>query len=65
MSGKPVWHLQPGVQMNGETVAEVAKMACALKSLSACTALVPDQEDNPEELQQLAQSGLDAMNRIF
>ena len=51
--------------MTVDTANEVAKIACALKSLSAYTALMLDKEDDSEELQQMVQSGLEAMNRIF
>ena len=51
--------------MNVDTANEVAKIACALKSLSAYAILMLEQEDNSDELQQMVQSGLDAMNRIF
>ena len=65
MTDKPAWELQPGIQMNADTANEVAKIACALKSLSAYATLMLDEEDDSEELQQMVQSGLDAMNRIF
>ena len=59
------WQLQPGIQMNAETADEVAKIACALKSLSAYATLMLEQEDDSDELQQMVQSGMEAMNRIF
>jgi hypothetical protein len=65
MTEKPAWELQPGIQMNVDTANEVSKIACALKSLSAYTALMLDKEDDSEELQQMVQSGLEAMSRIF
>ena len=65
MLKKPAWELQPGVQMDTDTATEVAKVACALKSLSAYATLMLDKEDDSEELQQMVQSGLEAMNRIF
>ena len=65
MKDDSAWALQPGIQMNADTANEVAKIACALKSLSAYTALMLDKEDDSEELQQMVQSGLEAMNRIF
>jgi hypothetical protein len=65
MAEKPVWELQPGVKMSADTANEVARIACALKSLSAYTALLLAQEDDSEELQQMVQDGLEAMNRIF
>jgi len=65
MKNDSAWSLQPGIKMDAATANEVAKIACALKSLSAYTALMLDKEDDSEELQQIVQSGLEAMNRIF
>src|SRR5574340_679744 len=65
MSEKMNWKLKPGVNLTPELVDEVAKIACALKSLSAYTTLALEREDCPEDLQQIVQDGLDAMVRIF
>lgn len=62
---EPIWKLQDGVSMNQETAQEVAKIACALKSLSAYVTLSREAEDAPEELQQIVDEGLDAMKKIF
>jgi hypothetical protein len=59
------WKLQAGVKMAPEVADEVAKIACALKSLSAYTTLALEREDCPEDLQQIVEEGLDAMVRIF
>lgn len=59
------WKLQPGVNIAPEVADEVAKIACALKSLSAYTTLVLEREDCPEDLQQIVEEGLEAMVRIF
>ncbi|MDD5330309.1 MAG: hypothetical protein PHX38_09910 [Sulfuricella sp.] len=59
------WQLQEGIKMDGTTAAEVAKIACALKSLSAYTSLAMESEDAPEDLQTIVDEGLDAMARIF
>jgi hypothetical protein len=59
------WKLKPGVNIAPEQVEDVAKIACALKSLSAYTTFVVEREDCPEDLQQIVQEGLDAMGRIF
>jgi hypothetical protein len=59
------WKLKPGVNIAPEQVEDVAKIACALKSLSAYTTLAMEREDCPEDLQQIVQEGLDAMVRIF
>jgi len=65
MSEKTNWKLKPGVNIAPEQVDDVAKIACALKSLSAYTTLAMEREDCPEDLQQIVQDGLDAMVRIF
>ena len=65
MTDKKNWHLQPGVAMSPEAADEVAKIACALKSLSAYTSLAVEREDCPPELQQIVDEGLDAMARVF
>jgi hypothetical protein len=43
----------------------VAKIACALKSLSAYTTLVVEREDCPAELQKIVEDGLEAMTQVF
>lgn len=65
MTEKKNWKLQPGVNLSPEVVDEVAKIACALKSLSAYTTFAMEREDCPEDLQQLVDDGLEAMARIF
>jgi hypothetical protein len=60
-----IWKLQEGVKMDEATAADVAKIACALKSLSAYTSLAMDSEDAPEDLQAIVDEGLEAMARIF
>jgi hypothetical protein len=62
---KKNWTLQDGVQMNAATAEEVAKIACALKSLSAYAALAYEQENDPAELHNLVDDGLEAMQKIF
>ncbi|MDK9723860.1 MAG: hypothetical protein OEL88_03150 [Sterolibacteriaceae bacterium MAG5] len=59
------WQLQPGVQMPADTAAEVAKIACALKSLSAYASLVIEREDCPEDLQQIVDEGVQAIGKVF
>ena len=61
MSDK-TWKLKEGVTLEAE---EVAKIACALKSLAIYTSLACDNEDNPEELQEIVDEGITAMNKIF
>lgn len=62
---KKNWSLREGVQMDAATAAEVAKIACALQSLSMYSALAYEQEDAPADLQPLVDEGLDAMHKIF
>lgn len=62
---KKNWTLRPDVAMNPELASEVAKIACALKSLSAYTTFALEREDCPEDLQQIVEEGLDAMARVF
>jgi len=44
---------------------DLAKIACALKSLAVYTSLVCDQDDSPEDLESIVNDGLAAMDRIF
>jgi hypothetical protein len=60
-----IWTLKEGVTMSPETTAEVVKMACALKSLSAYTSMACEDEGAPSDLQILVDEGLDAMQKIF
>jgi len=57
-----VWKLKQGVSLDAE---DVAKIACALKSLSVYTSMACDSDDNPEELKQLVDEGLQAVDKIF
>lgn len=61
----PIWTLQEGVSMSQDAAQEVAKIACALKSLSAYVTLSQETEGAPEELQQIVDEGLEAMKKIF
>ncbi len=56
------WKLKDGAELN---VDDVAKIACALKSLSAYTTLVCAEEDSPEDLEQIVKEGMEAMEKIF
>jgi hypothetical protein len=60
-----IWTLREGVKMDDATANEVAKIACALKSLSAYTSMAIESEDAPEDLQAIVDEGLEAMTRIF
>lgn len=57
-----IWKLKEGASLDAE---EVAKIACALKSLSVYTSMACDSDDNPEELRQLVDEGLQAIDNIF
>jgi hypothetical protein len=57
-----MWKLKEGVTLEAE---DVAKIACALKSLAIYTALACDNEENPDELKAVVDEGLEAMNKIF
>lgn len=65
MPEKKNWKLQPGVAMTPDIANEVAKVACALKSLSAYTTFAMDREDCPEDLRKIVDEGLEAMTRLF
>lgn len=62
---KKQWQLQPGINIDDKTADEVAKIACALKSLSIYASLVIEQEDCPEDLQQVVDEGVAAIGKIF
>lgn len=60
------WKLKEGVQMDDKTAAEVAKIACALKSVSMYTGLAFEEDSREsQELKQLVDDGLDAMSKVF
>jgi hypothetical protein len=65
MSEKQNWQLQPGIEMTPAVADDVAKISCALKSLSAFTTFVVEREDCPDDLKKIVEDGLDAMSRIF
>lgn len=56
------WKLKEGVELNPE---DVAKIACALKSLAAYTTLVCAEDDSPEDLQEIVNEGMQAIDKIF
>jgi hypothetical protein len=59
------WQLQRGVRISDEAAAEVAKIACALKSLAVFTTLAMEQDDCPEDLQVMVDEGLAAIDKLF
>jgi len=56
------WKLKEGAELN---IEDVAKIACALKSLSAYTILACADEDSPEDLEVIVDEGLDAIENLF
>ncbi len=62
---KKQWQLQKGVKMSDEAANEVAKIACALKSLSVYASLVIEREDCPEDLQKIVDEGVEAIGKVF
>lgn len=66
MAKKPQqWQLQRGIKMSEDAATEVAKIACALKSLSIFMGLVLDQDDCPEDLQKTVDEGIAAIDKLF
>jgi hypothetical protein len=59
------WQLQPSIKIDDATAEEIAKIACALKSLSLYTTLVLEEEDCPEDLQQVVDEGMAAIGKVF
>lgn len=59
------WQLQPGVKLDDTTAEEVAKIACALRSLSLYATLVLEQDDCPDDLQAVVDEGMAAVHKIF
>jgi hypothetical protein len=57
-----LWKVKEGVTIEAE---DVARIACALKSLSVYTSMACDSDDNPEELQHLVDEGMAAIEKIF
>ena len=62
MTAKPEMTIKAGVEPDN---VDLAKIACALKSLAVYTALACEHEDDPEELQQIVDEGLEAIDRVF
>jgi hypothetical protein len=60
-----IWKLKEGVVMSQEATADVVKMACALKSLSAYSSMACEDEDAPADLQAIVDEGLTSMQKIF
>ena len=56
------WKLKEGAELN---IDDVAKIACALKSLSAYTTLACADEESPDDLEVIVDEGLDAISNLF
>ncbi len=62
MSDDSNWKLKEGVEIN---IEDVAKIACALKSLAAYTTLACAEDDSPEDLEVIVEEGMDAIEKLF
>lgn len=56
------WKLKEGTKLN---IEDVAKIACALKSLAAYTTLACAEEDSPDDLEVIVDEGLHAIDKLF
>jgi translation elongation factor EF-1beta len=54
--------LRDGVELNLE---DVEKIALGLKSLATYSMLAYEHDDDPEDLDEIVQEGLDAIDRLF
>jgi hypothetical protein len=54
--------LKEGAELN---VEDVARIACALKSLAVYTSLACEEEDSPDELREIVDRGLQSINKLF
>ena len=54
--------LRPGARLE---LSEVVKIAVGLKSLAAYSMLAYDHEDDPDDLQQVVDEGLEAIQKLF
>lgn len=62
---KNSWSLQPDIKMDEQLASDVAKIACALQSLSVYTSQHLDEDEAPEMLRTIVDEGMEAMKRIF
>ena len=54
--------LKFGAELN---IGDVSKIALALKSLATYTMLAYEHDDDPEDLQDIVDDGLEAINKLF
>jgi hypothetical protein len=59
------WKLQPGIKIEENTAGEIAKIALALKSLALYATLELDQDECPEDLKQVVDEGVAAIDKVF
>jgi hypothetical protein len=59
------WKLQPGVNIDDKTAEQVHKIALALKSLALYATLELDQDECPEDLRQVVDAGVTAIDKVF
>jgi hypothetical protein len=60
-----MWKIKEGVALDADVAEEVAKIACALKSLAIYTAMACESEDDPKELRNVVDEGMAAMDKLF
>jgi len=65
--GETLWKLKPGINMEPATAVEVAKIACALKSLSIYVPMIMEDEASQDAkfLKQVVDEGLDALAKMY
>lgn len=54
--------LKPDAELN---MGDVSKIALALKSLATYSMLAYEHDDDPEDLHDIVDEGLDAINKLF
>ncbi len=62
MATKPKMKLKADIAPSPD---DLALIACALKSLAVYTAMACEHDDDPEDLQQIVDEGLEAIDRNF
>ena len=60
-----LWKVKEGVKLEADVAEDVAKIACALKSLALYTAMACENDDDPKELRDVVDEGMAAMNKLF
>ena len=56
------WKVKDGADLS---VENVAKIACALKSLAVYTSMACAEDDSPSELREVVEQGLQTIDEIF